>query len=340
MRLRFTAYAAGLCVALAATMAQAQGPQLRLIEQGAAQAWKHERTGVVFPTGLIGLKRSVVQDTTNNEYDVAAIYGDGYVTGLVTIYVYRPAVTSVPLWFDRAQTSIVAFRGIGSPKAATIFAPPGSKTASAMRVSYPMPGEATATALAMVPVGDWLLKIRITAPGTPEAVESRIDEILAALALPDQPDAPVAAEVQPCAEPLKYGKAKALKPDGAHVMLVAITNLRDQVEEVAEAWCREKALNVVWGHYRKTEVPDGYVLALGDSGRALQVKAVPALDEGKKPDYSLAFIDAGVTIQFPLLSALPVPEKAIEFTKKLKPVARIPRDSKEINLMLDNVQFD
>ncbi|MCH8685397.1 hypothetical protein [Pedomonas mirosovicensis] len=321
----------GLCVAVATT---AQGQvRYQTIAEGGASEWKHEKSGVVLPGSLLGVERGEVQDATGGkQLDILARYEGEGSEGYATIYLYRPAIMNVPLWFDRSHAMLRMFQKVSTPKAATIFAPPGGKTASAMRVSYAMPDGMAATALALVPVGDWLLKVRLTGPGSAADVEGKIEQILNAIRLPGGPDAPAAVEVKECAEPLQYQQAEALKPDGARVLLVGMRALAMNQDASTQVWCREGAEEIVWSLYRKGGATDGYVLALADSGRVLQTEAIPALEAGKGPDFSLMLADVDQIHQFPQLSALPSQEQVVKFIKELKPVARISRDSRKITL--------
>lgn len=332
---------AGLVVlgaALTATSASSQIAMVRAVEASTERDWRHERSGMTFPAVLVGAKRDAVQDTTSSEYDVFARYVSEDNATAILIHVYSPAAMSVPLWFDRAHVALALGNGSGPTKPATIFAPPGSKTASAMRVSYENPTNGTAAAVAMVPLGDWLVKISIAGKGSGAEIESRIDQILKAINLPDLPDAPTAVEVQPCGTPLAFSEAKALEPERTRVAAVADMILESQGVSPDKGWCLEGKRDVEWTNYRRAGTSDGYLFALGDNGRGFEVQAVPASGDAKPAEYAVTVIGGDRIVQYPLLSGLPEPQQAADLIGVLQPVASIHRDTKTVELIVGEAQ--
>lgn len=330
-----------LCAALTATMATTAiswSPNIRTVEQSAGRNWKHERSGMVFPAVLLDTRREAVMDTTSSEYDVFARYVSGDNSTAIVLHIYRPAVMSVPLWFDRAHAAIALGNKAKTIKPATVFAPPGSVAASGMRVGYAAPGGVSATAVALVPVADWLIKIVITGKGTADEVEARIDRILQAINLPDTPDAPAAAEVQPCGTSLSFSEARALEPERGKVAAVAAMILAKQGTASDGGWCLEGRRDVEWTSYRRVGSSDGYLFTLGDTGRAFEVETVPAAAGSEQVEVVVTLTSGDRIVLYPPLSGFPSPQQAVDLLSGLRPVAQISRDNRAITLLLDETQ--
>ena len=139
MHIKFLAAAGLLAVALAVP---AQAQTRRAITTPADAPWRHAQTGMILPSTLVGIARDSVNDQSSSEIDISADYGDGKAT-TITLYVFRPALASVPMWFDRSEVQVLMrdIYGNAAPAAApTAFSPPGSKVASALRRIY-IPGQ-------------------------------------------------------------------------------------------------------------------------------------------------------------------------------------------------------
>jgi hypothetical protein len=95
---------AALLVPFAVTPALAQNQ--RTIAVPGSAAWKHAQTRLVLPPTITGIARDAVVDNSASEIDVIAEYGGGGAT-TVTFYLFRPALTSVPVWFDRSEAQIM-----------------------------------------------------------------------------------------------------------------------------------------------------------------------------------------------------------------------------------------
>ena len=192
----------GLALAVATTPAQAQ---TRKLDVPATAGWKHAATGFVLRAKLAGYQRTSLNDGSASELDVMANFAAPDDSTSVTVYLFRPALMSVPVWFDRSETQILLRDVYGSAQPfapARAFAPPQASTASGLRRIY-VPGKAPykSTGLAIMPMGDWLVAIRVSsAELAPAVLDTKLDEIIAALGWPaGVAEARAALPVEPCA---------------------------------------------------------------------------------------------------------------------------------------------
>ena len=130
----------------------------------ATSGWQHAATGLVLRAKLAGYQRTSLDDEGTEELDVAANFSAPDDSAVVTLYIFRPALMSVPVWFDRSETQILLRDEYRNPQPiaeARAFAPPSSSAASALRRTYITGAtEFKTTGLAMMPLGEWLVAIR------------------------------------------------------------------------------------------------------------------------------------------------------------------------------------
>lgn len=317
------------------------------IQVPAAKKWKHAGTGVIVPQALAGLPRTGITDSTTGEFDVMVQFGSAESTQL-TIYLFRPALASVPVWFDRVETQILDrdIFGHATPVSDPIaFAPPGATTASALRRVYvPEKRAFTATGAAMVPLGDWLVAARLSSTSLdPAALDARLVAALAGLGWPTPasgaaPDA-IASPVQPCTTPAGFSnKAKVKKPDmGAALLGALLVSAADDPEikktpvEGLQGFCREGKPSAEIATYRALGDGKGYVIALGDAGRTISVYPEFVLDKGE-PGYAVTFNDLATSYVYPSFDRLPEPGKAFEMVRKSRPISSSTRGSKALTI--------
>lgn len=326
-------------------VAQAQQPTA--IEVPAVKKWKHAGTGVIVPQALAGLPRTRITDSTAGEFDMSIQFGDPEATQL-TIYLFRPALASVPVWFDRAETQILDrdifghAAPVGDPIA---FVPPGATAASALRRIYvPEKRPFIATGAAMVPLGEWLVAARLSSTSLdPVALDAKLLEALGGLGWPApvagaSPD-PIASPIQPCTTPAGFsGKAKVKKPDMTAALLGALVvsaandpEVRKTPVEGPQGFCREGKPRTELATYRTLADSKGYVIALGDAGRTISVYPELALDKGS-PGYAVSFNDLATGYVYPGFDRLPEPDKVFEMVRKTRPISSSTRGSKTLTI--------
>ncbi|HZF95348.1 MAG TPA: hypothetical protein VEZ20_10820 [Allosphingosinicella sp.] len=328
--MRMTIWTAAALLALAGASAPAgaavQGqaaaqPQPRNLNVPARSAWQHAATGMILPREAGGLARREVADLGTGELDIVGQY-EGTGGTVATVYLFRTAVPDVSLWFDRALTA-VRERGdqYGTPGAVVpaAFARPGAAVPSGLRTAFDLSGrQLRSTALAVAPLGDFLVKVRLSAPALDQAgIDALLTRFVEGLRWP----APRAAEfaaapVAPCAEPLRLRRARLVRSDLATSLLDALSGTIRPTPSATErppAFCREPGASLRYGVYRPEGTRSAYLIALNDAGIALSVGPGlgALLDERPSGRVSMTLLERGSTSSLPAFNRLPPPEQAI-----------------------------
>ena len=332
--------------AFGALLAFAGGPahaESRTLPVPANSGWQHAATGLVLRAKLAGLDQRTLADSGTAELDVVADFATPDQSTVVTFYIFRPALMSVPVWFDRSETQILLREEYRNPRPvadARAFAPPSSDVASALRRSYATGSAAyAATGLAIVPMGEWLVAIRISARDPdPAGLDSKLDEVIAAIGWPEGlEDSEPAALVAACPTPLKYSRrAKLQRPNMTDAILGAalsgIVAERADAEAPVDAqpvtFCRDAPGKAEYGVYRNVGDldRDAYLMAVADAGRTVSVApSLGALVSGSK-GYMLSFSDLDRTLVYPNFDRLPTPDKALETVQSTAPISSTARD--------------
>ncbi|MET3722632.1 hypothetical protein [Sphingomonas trueperi] len=324
--------------------------QTSTLEVPAAKKWKHAQTGLIVPQAPGGLPRTEITSEGQGELDIAVQFGDVNKTR-ATLYLFRPSLMSVPVWFDRVETQILLRSDYGNAVAADApsgFVMPGGVTASALRRIYkPSKPPYSATGAAVLALGDWLVVVRISSvEQAPAQLDATMSALIAGLGWPAASakilEAPAAVPVQPCATPLRYdAKAKMKKPDMAAGLLGATLAMmgskQPKTEENAEearpaTFCRDGEPTKEFGVYRHTpgDTQD-YVIALSDAGRTISV--YPDLfSDAKKPGCAVTLSTLDQSFVYPTFDRLPEPAKVMQAIDKTQPISSTTRDSQTINI--------
>ncbi|MES3154215.1 hypothetical protein [Sphingomonas faeni] len=290
------------------------------------KGWKHAETGLILMPQLAGMSRTALTDTTQTEHDVAAQYDTPDKSAFATIYLFHPAIADVSLWFDRSQTALETREIFKNASPATAdpvaFAVGGAKAASSLRQVYATPaGQYRSTALAVVPVGDWIVSVRMSAKAlTAVQLDARLQQVIAAIRWPTDvgTEAPAAAPLKVCATPLTFGKAKLAKPDGADLLMSLMGSslaAKKKTETKSEpavhtTWCRDGDARTEYGMYRSDGASSSYVLALYDAGRVVSVYPSIMGQINKTGVYSVSLEDVEGTVSaFQSFTALPSPKQ-------------------------------
>ncbi|MDG2535693.1 hypothetical protein P6144_18675 [Sphingomonas sp. HITSZ_GF] len=344
--MRFTvplalALAAG-AILPAAAQSQAQ------INVPANVSWLHEGSGLILRSKIAGMPRGTIQDSTRVGLDMMVQYAEGEETA-VTLYIYRPALMSVPLWFDRSETQILSrldvFGTVTPAGPARAFAGPKAATASALRRVYvPGKGPNKSTGLAIIPLGEWLVAVRVSSQSLdPAALDARIDAVIAGIVWPDKiAESPAAVPVAACADALAYDShAKSMKPDAGQSLLGALIigvadagKDKDGKPVPPPLYCREGAATRQYAVYRAAgDTKNSYTLALGDAGRVVTVW--PGVSTEKKDvGYQVSFGDLDRRLVYPNFDKLPEPQALIQAVSQLRPVSAVARGSKNVQIFV------
>ncbi|WP_174285694.1 hypothetical protein [Sphingomonas bacterium] len=290
------------------------------------KGWQHADSGVILTATLAGLPRTTLTDNGTAERDIAAEFASPDRATVATIHIFRPALMSVPIWFDRAQTAI-ALRDIyggATPVAPlpTPFAHPGAAVASGLRQVYvPGRGKYKSTTLAVSPVGAWLVAVRLSATTLdPAAADAKLSALIAAIRWPTTGDSvPVAKPVGECADGLTYHKAAARKPDMMQALLGGAVAAGMEKDHPADAtpveYCRDPVPPTVdYAVYRAMGTSDGYTLAIADSGRIASVyKGLTLPGQPSTGGYAVTYADLdGSIATFPSFDQLPQPQQVLD----------------------------
>ncbi len=328
--------------------------QKATLDVPASKKWQHAQTGLIVPQVSGGLPRTEITTLGQGELDIAVQFGDVDKTQ-ATLYLFRPALMSVPVWFDRVETQILLRGAYGTPTPAGTpggFTVPGGTVASALRRFYtPSKPPYAATGVAVLPLGEWLVVIRISSVEQgPAQLDATLSALIADLGWParseSMPALPAAVPVQPCATSLSYdAKAKMLKPDmqssllGSLIAAAANTKDKGKKAKAAEApplFCRDGTARQALGVYRAESLgSDSYTIAIGDAGRTVSVYREFQLDEKKTPGFAVTLNLLDRAYVFPSFDRLPDPDKVMQAIAQTQPVSSVERGSKHISIKAD-----
>jgi hypothetical protein len=306
--------------------ASAAPTESRVLEVPSSASWQHAGSGLVLPSRVAGLGRGPIADRTAEEQDVSAAY-EGEEGLFTTVYIYQTPLPDVAIWTDRALAAIMLRPDFGADPAASPapipFQRPGASSANGLRVSLPLvaPGR-TSTALAIAPIGDWLVKIRMTSTQLdPGALHSRLTTFIAGLRWPaEAKPLPAATAMSPCADSLALKKAKVVGSDMATALMGLVMSSEfakaEGAEPIAVRYCREPGPLKTYGVYRPNGVRDSYVIAVGDSGSALRVASeltLDGLESGRAAKrVGMTLLERNSASSLPSFNRLPPPEQALE----------------------------
>lgn len=313
----------GLLAATVAIPALAQAPQPRVLPVSADAPFLHKLSGVTLPVGLAGLTRAGVREVEGPELDIVGNW-TGHDDEELSIYVYRSTVGSVPLWFDRTAWAIGARGVYGTPTldgAVSAIAVPGAATEAGLIAGWtPSKGPYAATAAAILPVGEWLVKLRYSSKhGDGHTAVATLRSAITGMGWPATiPAAPPAQPIADCPAPLAFkGEAKSVKADMSTAILGAFGGalMASGEGKKPAMWCRDRSSVEGFGVYRADGATDRYLLALSDAGRGVVVGPsglAAILDPKARPNWSVDLVLPGRTITYPPQDRLPSPQRVAQ----------------------------
>ncbi len=295
----------------------------------------HANSKINVPATLIGFERSKGMELVGPELDVAFVYAPASGGEELSIYIYRATAGVPAIWFDRAVDSLEArpaFKNRTRLSMPVPFVPPGQSAASGLRAAWTINNSPIrSTALAIVPMGEWLVKFRYSSEHLEAGpLMQRLDQAIAGLGWPTQvPPAGAAVEVVDCTAPLTLrGTARPTKVAGSALVdgLIAASQ-RDIEAKVAEArppaaWCRDKQVQSPVPIYRPVGTDDRYLGTLSDSARAVWTMPGFTRDQTESARWTVSIVLAGETLIYGSLDRLPMPGQLAEITKA-EPSARV-----------------
>jgi hypothetical protein len=315
--MRLPALFAASCLCLASPL-PAQ-PQPRALPVPATAAWQHSQTELILPPRIGDWQRASIRDFSTEEQDVVADYQAA--GGLVaTVYLYKTLLPSVPVWFDRADLVLRSLRRDAVAVSAAAFAPPGSTAQSGLRATYPV--GTGSTALAVAPLGGWLVKVRLSSPRlNAAALDDRLTSFVSGIRFPAGSAAsPAATPVQPCQTPLKTRRARPVKQGFGDTLIGGFLSVAASIKPTQGPYCREPGGGVAFGVYRPNAANQEYVIALADGGLAIAVAptlSMAALENKKEADrYAVTTLGRDSTGLGIHLNRLPPPEQVVRLANR------------------------
>ncbi len=293
----------------------------------ADKGWKHAPTGLILTQQLAGMPRTTLTDATETEHDVAAQFELPDKSVFATVYIFQSPVADASLWFDRSRTALEGRDIYRHAAPATIdpiafAAGAGAGTArptSALRQVYAVPdGPYRSTALAVVPVGGWIVAIRMSATTLrADQLDARLTDVVAAIRWPTTAGDPAAAvaPIKACPVPLTFSKARVAKANGADMLMSLLgSSIAAKKEPTLSTrpttWCREGSARPEYGVYRADGDTSGYIMALSDAGRVVSVTPSLLGQVDRTGTYAVSLQDVdGTTFAYPSFTALPRPEQ-------------------------------
>lgn len=349
------------CLALALLAGAVTGPaaaqQPKPAGMEAGKPWTHDMTGFRFPAEIAGHVRNGGTSFAEGGWDVSAEYTAKDGSSSVSVYLYQPAVQDAGMLIEEARRSLelrtTHYQNLQPLRPIATFAPPGDGEQSGLRLTYRSEGRFKSTAVAVAPLAaDWVVKFRASSM---TASAEQIDELMtAAIAALDWPHAgarhAAASVPAPCDASLpSMAPTKAADVDMSYALVGGLvhragtTATAKSGDAVARPrYCRDLAQQRLGTVYRPDGRDNAYVLAMGDSGRAVIVEpdqAAPIIATmTKKPKmddlYAVRIVVPGQVIIFPPQRGMPSPDQAIAIVASGQPVATVGRgrNSNQINI--------
>lgn len=308
-------------------------PQPRVLEAAERESWHHQSSGLSIPPELLGLTRTNISDYSDDQRNIMAGFGNQQGTEILSLYIFKPAISSTSIWHDRAQTSIkyIYFQSQENmPHISKSVPVPTTPEIQALLAIYQFPSgqPRRTTGLATVEVNGWITKVRYTSSTlTIEAMEKQILHMLADFARPDGKGSTAPATfIEPCATAMKWAKAKSSPVVGGDVIADAFSvKIGDFLgAETAHApsdenFCRAE-LHPSNSIYRLNEAADSYILAHGDAGQFI---AVSRLQDSDRPLYRASYSHYSDTYILPRFQSLPTPQQVTQLVNDNKFLARV-----------------
>jgi hypothetical protein len=242
-----------------------------------------------------------------------------------TVYLFRTAIPDAALWFDRALAAIMLRSEYGLDEASrptpVPFARPGATAASGLRASIDVTSrEPRSTSLAVAPLGRYLLKVRMSSTNLDRAaLDARLSRFIEGLRWPAAaPDERAAAAILDCPTPLRLRNARIVRSSGADTLMDALSGVvLEAADDVpAPIYCREPGATLQYGVYRANGAREAYLIALSDSGLALNIGQSLDLSAllgggGQRNRFAMTLLGRDSTTVLPSFNRLPPPAQAV-----------------------------
>lgn len=311
--------------------APAAQDDMRTLAVAADAPWRHAQTGMTLPARVGGLARRGIRDTTADERDVVATYVDRDDGVIALVYIYRTMTPDVALWFDRQIDTIMLPQANAARPAISPFTRPGASVASGLRAAMtdtvpPM----TSTAVAIAPLGSWLVKVRMGAVRLdPAALDARLGAFVAALSWPAETGAARAAvPIEPCATPLRLRTARVIADRTENMLIdsVAGSLAAEHGAGPPPVYCREPGATIERGVYRPDGATGSYLIAMHEAGiafavgEATDVSALLGQGRGRRR-FAMTLLERNSSSTYPSFDRLPPPDQALAVARATSPTS-------------------
>lgn len=313
MIVRLLACAVSIACA-APTSAQTNPPPL---EMPAGKPVLHPHSGVTLPARLSGLERTGAREYAAPQLDVLFTYKDQDGEEELSVYIYRVTTGSPSVWFEQAVRPISdrpAFRRMTDVDLPLGFALPGQRLATGMRAAWAVSdSQVKSTVLALVPIGDWLVKFRHSSTTLDAAtLTRRLDAMIARIGWPAAVvNAPAPERIAACTTPLKLdGASKPVSQARAPAPLgELLLGVPAEADRKIPDWCMDRTVGSPLPIYRPAGTDDRYLAGLSDSGHAAWVRPAASGSAGndRKSRWAVSIVLAGTTINYDDRDRLPPP---------------------------------
>jgi len=249
----------------------------------AAERWSHDDTGISIDRASGDLSLVEEQDKSGGA-KADNILQFGTANEPATLYLYRSSFPNPALWFPMTRAAMVInMHGLpAAPSAPTPFTTGGASAPNGLRWVTPLPetARARATGVAIVQVGEWILKLRITSrTRDANGVGKRLDTLLAMIHFSAPPPRPLPLTTPAACkgEAWDTGIIITDKPNddemGAAMLsatnaLFAASGVSGLAREPGK-WCKDESVSISSGMislYRPISGPPQWVMFVGDSG--------------------------------------------------------------------------
>ncbi len=266
---------------------------------------------ITIPESVDGLKSDGAK--TANPLDL--IYSFGNDDERVTLYIYRATNPNAALWFERAD-SVLAYvfksRGLGDATPVSQLTSPGSSQPNGLTRAYAMSGAHKSTAIGIVEINGWMVKIRSTSKELDVAgQQARVTKAVAALTTsgPVAKPHPLTLPEDCSGDQAQISLAELIegevidKPKPEDVMMaglmlaghaVTIGGAEGSLAAMPASYCRAKLQDntPLAALYRpKDSKTKGWTMLFADSGRSLSSVPMIDLEDGKSKARGILTVD-------------------------------------------------
>ncbi|HEX9931334.1 MAG TPA: hypothetical protein VGB08_00655 [Allosphingosinicella sp.] len=293
------------------------------IPASAQERWRHEASGISIAREIGDMRLRDERDLSGGAgTDILMQFGSG--DTVVTFYVYRPPYPNVALWFERTRIGMGSTVGSdGVPVRPRSFTFGGASAPNGLREELDVaPGnmmQAKTTAVAMVQLGEWMVKGRVSSRTLDRAGTAAVmDRLLGAVRVERAPAFVLPIAVPPrCANAGQLSASPIPSPDPAAVSAAADGGQAVHLEirgvgglaANPQGWCREVTqVPPQYGSVYRRQGGAGWVALLGDSAYAVTAErlALPGSAD------AAVFASTSATTQLAALyDGLPAPDPAI-----------------------------